>query len=866
MELRGTREVLLNRYGLVFFDDLSEGVELPASHEQAIELELARLGYIPSARLAARLRRLPVDTLAEVQAWMRDTLLLSAGGGQKHEPLFRKFPDDIPADTYALWVQKVLVHFIQGEDQPCLFCRDTGTTHVLSPCQHVVCDRCFDGGNYAACPICEHAVDRSSPFFEPLPERTAGVEKIRFKLLDVGDSLDASTRTLLAGLCARLQAMSPDDVAALTTVVGELRERALPWLPEVIPVRENVAHVFGTLFRACDPAQVLTVAAPYLKTATDVLRLIAALSGADPSLQFGPVETEIAPDADLRRWHGKFAQRIARAHGRKKPFAAKHRAHRFRVAKLARPLRRALLGALDRLNPDALAEDMLRHRSTWEGVGETLHPHEYATRFPNAARAFQIVRGKDDDGRPAPVFKTYYARLVGAMTARDVDGMLALLEQRPGELARRYDHALRIAGDDAAAGQKVMAAFARHVGAYATPVLFTLRSLLPARRNPGPMRVYWPKGETTTGVSMPETRAPLRADVVADACRAIDDELLRRLAELPPFDDAILDDALRDVIVPFNERTASRSMISLPRGSRVTFDADETRKTVRLFLHWCEPQQGGTRTDIDLSVGFYDAAWTHTGTCSWSQLQYPPVAKSAGDLRSAPFPDGATEYIDVDRAAARAKGIRYCVMVVANYSGMSFDKLDRGFAGLMLRDDTQGLHFDPRTVQLRFDLAGENGVYLPLVLDLETNTMHWLDVYAKGMFAFNTVEASNASITTVCPTLIAYFASGARPSVFELAALHAAARARRVFVRGRDGTIRVHARGDASAPAFLRRLLERDGGDVSRDPLPSATPALAALYRGDLELAAGGACYALYRERALDGVTPIAASDLLTTG
>src|SRR5262249_16631476 len=82
-----------------------------------------------------------------------------------------RFPEGIPNDTEELWWQKVLVHYLQSENQPCLFCGRTGTTHVLNPCRHVVCDHCFDGSNYSACPSCEHHVDQSSPFFEPPPDR-----------------------------------------------------------------------------------------------------------------------------------------------------------------------------------------------------------------------------------------------------------------------------------------------------------------------------------------------------------------------------------------------------------------------------------------------------------------------------------------------------------------------------------------------------------------------------------------------------------------------------------------------------------------------------------------------------------------------
>jgi len=85
----------------------------------------------------------------------RSLNILSVHAGRRRRTstaVFRNFPNGIPSDTLDLWWSKVLVHFLQADGQPCLFCRRNGTTHVLDPCQHVVCDRCFDGANYSACP------------------------------------------------------------------------------------------------------------------------------------------------------------------------------------------------------------------------------------------------------------------------------------------------------------------------------------------------------------------------------------------------------------------------------------------------------------------------------------------------------------------------------------------------------------------------------------------------------------------------------------------------------------------------------------------------------------------------------------------
>ena len=859
-------EVLLTRQGLVSLTP--GGCESPPTLLQAIDVELAALGYAPSARLRQRLATLAPEALARTWYWMRRVLAEHGGTAQKHEPLFRNFPRNVPNDTFDLWVRKVLVHFIQAPGQPCLFCRRIGTTHVLSPCLHVVCDQCFDGANYSACPVCEHHVDRRSPFFKPSGVRLPSpAERVTFKLLDLGEGDEVEGRRLFLALCARRQVLSPTDRDALASIIEGCGEEVLGWLPDEIPVKENIAAIFGALLKAGNPEKILGRAGIYLATATDVLRLLAAFSGADPALQGEVVYREVEREVQGRTARVRLPKKI----------------RRFRMARLSRPLRRGVLALLDGLDSERLVEDMLRHRSYWVWVGEFLHPFEYAARFPRAALAFAVLRGTrpgDDalrsylrDGAAgrslecAPdgtyVYRTYYARLERALADGNSAAFTRLLAERPGELARHLDHAVRVA---LAAGQPpemVIDAYVARTAALSTPVLATLLGLLPTRAGRAPIRLFWPKGQIAKGVSTPDGRPPLPASVIAPLLDATEGELLRRFAAKTGFSDGVVDEALAAIVAPFNERTASRAAVALPRGSRMRIPDGQI---LRLFLHWCEPEVGSRATDLDLSVAFYDEAWRYVGVCSYYQLKFSgqtaqEIALSAGDLRDAPYPDGATEFVDLHRERARAEGIRYAVMVVNSYAGLPFSGLQRAYAGVMLRSDDGGVHFDPRTVALKFDLQGENGVFLPMVVDIQESVLHWLDVYSTGQFKFNNVETSNGAIRKICPEMMVYFASGVRLSMYDLALLHAAARCENVYVRSSAGTRRFVRRPGEEPRSFHCRLLAGEAEEERRQLPAFASGVFACLFHGDVDLPAGSTCYALFRERQ---ISTIAASDLLS--
>ena len=173
MKIPATRAYLVKRQGLVFLDDAALGSSTPdgESRARALGLELAGLGFVPTQKLTDAFARLAAPVAAEQHRWICEMHAELTGANRDWTPLFYSFPDDIPTDMHDWWWDRVIVHYLQGANQPCLRCQAIGSTHVVDPCRHIVCDRCWDGTNFTACPICGAKLVAGSPFLQPKPAR-----------------------------------------------------------------------------------------------------------------------------------------------------------------------------------------------------------------------------------------------------------------------------------------------------------------------------------------------------------------------------------------------------------------------------------------------------------------------------------------------------------------------------------------------------------------------------------------------------------------------------------------------------------------------------------------------------------------------
>jgi hypothetical protein len=495
---------------------------------------------------------------------------------------------------------------------------------------------------------------------EPLADRPA------CRLIHLGTRADFEA--ILTLLAQSKSPFSPQDQQDVKWFVAQYRDGVKRLLPEAIPCKENLGFLVAELI--CNAADAGAILSGHVKTATDVLRLAAALSGGDVSL-----------------------------------------ATACRFGKFRRSERALLLGLIERA--ENRTEDMLRWRGRWVRLAERLHPGEYATRFPQTAAAFDVIR----NDRP---FETFNGRVEKGLLRRDTDAVLDLLDTRPGVLARRLDHLMRTAANAGA----VVTRFRARADKVSTPVLLQVLTHFRRRDEPADLRAFFPKGNVAKVYATRETLPPLPGGGAAELASVCEQTLLGRFAKLPSLGTCFLDERLKNHLVPFSQRSASKTLRTLVRGSRLPLPVCAT---LRFFVWW---KNGKSRTDIDLSAVMYDGEFGYVSTLAYYNLK-DFGAHHSGDIVDAP--KGAAEFIDIDIAKCLERQIRYVGMVLNSFTEQPYCDLPECFAGWMAREQpNSGEIFEPKTVVDKVDVASATKICLPAVFDLVSRNVIWADIALAG--------------------------------------------------------------------------------------------------------------------------------------
>ncbi|MDF1754204.1 MAG: hypothetical protein P1U89_15575 [Verrucomicrobiales bacterium] len=510
--------------------------------------------------------------------------------------------------------------------------------------------------------------------------------------------------TDLLGSNASLNPFDHDIIRWFVKFFGEDLEGHLP---ERIPFKEQAASFVA----ACMENDV-SLGDRWGSTPTDVLRVATAISNGDISL-----------------------------------------AKNTRFKSPGRPVRKRFCEMLEKV---INADDIARHGEKWKRLFHSLHIGDYQRVAPRSYRiADQLRNGK---------IITFRSKVEQAIVKKDYAGAIDLLVTRPGELARRLDHLLRL-GDESE-GRDLIDRFSECLGAVDNRLLIQLLGHFRNREKGRSQRLVFPKGRVAKAKMLTGEVGAIPATLVERVVNRLESHLTERFSVRGSLGNVWIDPRLKYCPVPLSQRSASPGLVSVARGTRLPLGE---KSTLRLFVWWIG-------MDIDLSAVFYSDSMEKLFHLSYTNLRLDSIGSChSGDIVRAPKPDGAAEFVDIDIEKALGAGCRYVLMSVFDFSRLSFAQHEDCCAGWMTRDYPDANEvFDPKSVEQKIDIRTASYSAVPVVFDLRDRVAIWmdLDVNAASRRPSN-VESNAASLAQIVESTMML---ENKPTLHDLFSLHAAGR------------------------------------------------------------------------------------------
>lgn len=551
-------------------------------------------------------------------------------------------------------------------------------------------------------------------------ERLPLIDDNKMSILSIGG--EDNIAEIFTNLVASKTSLSVQDKDDIRKIIFDFSDYA-KYLPDEIPLKENVAFISKLIIEEVTAGSVKDIK-KYFKTATDVLRLIVALSNGDISL-----------------------------------------ATRTKFRSLKRKERRMVMNLL--AGCGNITEDLFRYQYEWIRVGEILHPFEYTyPKYKSVNTAFNTLR---NEHKPL----MFAGKVQKAILAGQTQTAANLLKQRPGDFARQLDKLIRENIHD----NYVIECFREVAEKVSSPVLLQVRQHFIGRvGEPDPVRVFFPKGNLAKAMVIPNKLPAIPNSLckqIVDICNVA---LVNQYKEKESMGKVFIDEDFKNYLVPFSQRSASKATKTIVRGSQLPIR--QNAKIIRPFIWWTNPDDF-TRLDIDLSATFYNENWGYMEHISYTNLRsYKFNAAHSGDITDGgnPNDDGVAEFIDIDINQALANGCRYVAFQVYSYSNISFCNLPNCRFGWMEREDANsGEIFEPKTVEQKMDLSADSKVAIPAIFDCKERRFIWCDMnlalasYGNGG---NNLESNLKGVTATCYGI----AHLNKPNIYELIYLNAIAR------------------------------------------------------------------------------------------
>lgn len=592
-------------------------------------------------------------------------------------------------------------------------------------------------------------------------ERLPLIDDNKMTVLSVGSHEDLMK--IFSNLCESKTSISQQDKEDIEKIIVACPDYDR-YLPDIIPLKENVALI-GKLIIEKAPIKNAKYISKYFKTATDVIRLVTALSDGDISL-----------------------------------------AGRTKYRSLRRDERRMIMDLL--AGCGNITEDLFRNQYEWIRIAEIIHPFEYRKKkYKNVNAAFNTLR---NEKKPL----MFAGRVQAAITAKDMRSAADLLKARPGEFARQLDKLIR----DADNPNYIVNCFKDVAKDISSPVLLQVRQHFIGRMTDekAPVRVFFPKGNLAKAMVINNELPNINGGVCKSIARICREALIEQYKEKEYLGKVYIDDELKNYLVPFSQRSASKAVKTIVRGSQLPIKEDA--EAVRAFIWWTNTNQNGyeQRVDIDLSATVYDENWNYVEHISYTNLRSHRFKMyHSGDITNGGSVDGngVAEFLDIDIDSV-AKNARYVVFQVYDYSSIGFANLNNCRFGWMEREDVNsGEIFEPSTVEMKMDLTADSTTAIPVIFDCIERKFVWCDMnlgVSHSGFGGNNLESNLRGVTATCYGLTHLN----KPNIFDLVSFNAVARGTVVTDRNEADII---FSNDKKIPYEIVEVVDEETGITKRE-------------------------------------------------
>lgn len=387
--------------------------------------------------------------------------------------------------------------------------------------------------------------------------------------------------------------------------------------------------------------------------------------------------------------------------------------------KLKRSQRRALALALEEVleKSDYAYFDFPRHAEKWKRLFTALHVSDYCVPKLQTA-ADMLFNGQ---------LSSIDSLIEFLIKEGDFDGLMGHFRTMPGIFARRLQELLRKMPNRR---DEIVAEFEKLAPRVSTRVLVQVRNYFNGpSRSEVPNRPFAGKSRTARN-GLLENRKP---DDCEDVVAAVDSALSTKLQGTKVY----MGEGGSKISVMTSNRSAAIGSRAMASGSRIAIGEDPD--FITLFTHWKDTEN--SRVDLDVSALFLSEDLLNSEQLAYYST-HSEHARYSGDITSAP--EGAEEYITVDVKRAQKRGFRYMAIVVNSFTGQSISTIPECYAGVAVSDSLDFRNFKASDVELRFDLAADGREIIPLVVDLETMEMIWVDMAFKGASSGARMDASTS--------------------------------------------------------------------------------------------------------------------------